>query len=762
MKLSVVAKEICYRAAYTGIYTPKETSLFLQSDRKKLKEAIAGGHLAVMAQTSAEGLSQGQMDLYELYNNMAAEIVHQNVTSHETISHISVKEAGRDTYRLLIPYAKACDAEHIYQLIHKKQEIMIRAFFVDMFGNRMANHVEVPWKPVYTDKLISFDAYEGLSVYCIYTKVGEDENRIRTEVHFIYVPKEDDEEVENMKTGVLQLKQPDVTVTFQTSYMAEEMQFEKEKLIAFFEDCVSDTEENKELVMEFSVQPIWKENALYQMIHQITIRRDEALCLENAPEEVQCVTQTIERMDKHFDLWKRFHFFESGQMQYTWNLIEGQLVKEKEPLVTYGFVPFQRVTGAFRDPEGNVYAMNSIDMNMILENYLNDLNMLFQPENLYQWYKDEVCRACLPDLFALREKTAEGLAKRIRPLETAEVSQEALCAMQKYAKQLFWSKIYLDRKELVFLQSYLELAHIEGQEFQINGVIGEGQGMGGGFPVGREKQVYLHGCIETEEWFDLSQVSFRMRNIADVHQGYYIPHSEAEGTELLTFTENAYSIRAAVQYQPQAPIPLTFEKSEEAITIQMQIRGVNEDRLYMTFGENLGYRRCAAQQSDWIWAMEQYRTKAPEFLRNLTAENLKQVIILMNGVCEALKTAPLEIDTETGEYALQFEADAQGRLTRLVSVSGVYEKNWRIFYANSHKMVELKQENNSYVFPEKDLPMEESDILLKFICPCRVDWNPDGGKTFIARNKRVNSTDLGKEAEKMNPVFRLVSNKIEL
>ncbi len=763
-----------YRNAFTGIYVPEKTEFLLHGTKKEKKEVIAAGHLAVTAKTSAENLSESQKKLYELYNNMAAELVFEDRTSNETVSYISNRMEDKDTYTLLIPYAKAYDAEDVYELIHKGQEIRIRTFLVDMFGNRMKKHKEILWHPVYTDKLISFEEYEGMTCYCTYAPTDSEEE-IEVQIHLEYRPREEseykEEEPLNLSRGICQLRQPDVKVLFHTSCSDSSVELDKEELEEFFESCEEQEDsEGENLVLDFQMKLAWKQCGLYRMTQQITIERDSGLCLEDAPKEVQSVTCQVmmdvkktKAQSKKSVQWENLHFYQSGEENYALYLPQKELVKKKETFITYGFVPFARVTGNFGDKNGNEYVMNSIDMNIVLDNYLEDINKIFSPSSLYALYKDAACRNYIPDLFILREKTAEGLASRICPLEQTEVSEKELSLIRSYAKSLFFSKNYLDRKRLVFLQSRLELFAPKNLWLRVNGTIGEGEGMSGGFEIREDEDAFLQGCIDAPDWIDLKQAAFRMRNMESMEEGnYFVPKEEREGTELLTCQMNPYRVRVPAQYAPQAPIPLSFEKTKEEIIIKLKMRGVNRDRIYFSFDENRKVRAVFKTQFDWVAAMENYRTQASELLQNLTEDNLKKVIALMEDFCEALKMAPMEADMATGTFCLQFEADEEGKLARMVPIKGIREQDWKIRYASpEYPVTELKWDGNAYCFPKSNMPLEESDMLLEFVCPRKLNEALEGGRAFMTRMRLVNDTDSMLEPKHVNPVFRMVSNKVE-
>ena len=707
-------EESTYEEWKTLFYADRE-NLQLVNKAGRYKQIFEQGLAGMRVNIDTSALPEAEIKLAECYGGMGAQLEDQSgkVLTHETPSFFGEPQDDKTiSYDILFPYAKALslDRTDIYEGIGSGQSYVFRLFWTDILGNRMETKKTVTYIPKYQDRLMDPDEFPGISITSSVTKKGT--LQLKWEFNQNLEPSE---EVQNHFTyGCVQLKKSDVSVVLQSPLLDQEVVLDKAALLAYLEKL-----EIGKAGGEYSCEYPLKEMktgdglSLLRAEATLTTKRDSRLC-ESYDENVHISTaQTTLTItgDGEETAGLGIEFMSSAGGNYA---LTGLTARGDKPLVSFGdahffgFAPLPIVSGTYAGDDGSEM-LNAVSLRGILNQYLADLEQITSAgELLYCYQQGKDLRSYLPRIDALVKNTAKALASRVTPLYQYPVGDISRDAMQQYAEEFFLKNMFVNRKELVFVQMK-GTGNVTAPNLVLRGTMGKGDG----FPVWYDLSTgagILCTALEVTDEYDTDRDTFSVRYLYDKEEKVLLTPMNPDSANFDILIEKENKVLPLLEKTPELPLLCSCMQNEDSFVLEMQLDMTGEDVLLLRKGsQNAKFAQQPLKSP--VYDMEQYRKKSGALMTDSAPESRKQLIELMERYVSALAQFEYQVQDDGADICLKFDGYEETGYQKL-TVKTAKTVDMRIWIAKTQRdWEEMTRQGDSYY--AKEPISTERGIFLK-------------------------------------------------
>ena len=791
------------------LHTPCETypagfdALWVAGDRAEelavtpfatvTQTAVPQGTLVITAETSAEGLTEAEQRLYDTYGSLAVKIADEGC--HETPPFVARNDEAAPTLQAQagdggagaprrlsaqLPYARSLGADDVYAPVHERRALDVVPVWIDLFGNAHEEpDLAVPYVPRYVDDVVGFGAYPRLAAR-FFLRAGSAGGELV--VGLEYAPAESigpetEAESQEILDAALQLAQPDVQVELQSPLVDGPLPLDKEALVSMLRAAAHDP--LKEARHEWSFPLAIPSDAFTRARASVLVARDADLVESDAPESVLRCTAELAggsapdrcRLQSAEGEPAPFAVFDAAEGSW---VLGGGL-----PLATLGDIschavrPLPRVSGWFEEEapaDGSApetVALNAVDLQQILERFMEDVGSLFEPAMIARFACSKVLGPRLDDAFALRHRAAASVARRVAPLAAdaplacTEAARNALAAALRTKPDVGLPDA------LVLGGTVAHPADAAKSSFALQGTVGEGRG----FPTRIGAGDTAFGCVLDTQGsaFNLDGLALDVGRV-DLIDGSAVraltPVLGPEGFDRLPLG-TAGTIRVPGAHRPSPPGIASATPLESLTVVALDWAPCAHDALEWFFAaERLGTRAFAeAPEAPGVFAMERYRRESPALVQAWTDEAVCSLLDLMadyldaldrytafeearcgrrrEQVCELLPSAP--------SVSLAFEAGDAERLSRIVpagEASLISEIRYR---CDSRDERTMPYADGAFAFDPACLPRQGEPLLITIVWKNEAPYAARTGTVQAAYRPEASS------GVRANPLFDQVS-----
>lgn len=651
-------EENTYEEWKTLFYADKE-DLELVNKAGRYKQIFEQGLAGMRVNIDASALTEAEIKLWECYGGMGAQLEDQSgkALTNETPSFFGEPQDGKTvTYDILFPYAKALslDQTDIYEGIGSGQPYVFRLFWSDILGNRMETGKTVTYTPKYQDRLMDPDEFPGISITSSVTKKGT--LQIKWEFNQDLEPSE---EVQNHFTyGCVQLKRPDMSVVLHSPLLNQEVVLDKAALLTYLEK-LEIGKPGGEYTCEYPLKEMKTSDGLKLLKAEATLttKRDPQLC-ESYDESVHISTaQTTLTVTGNGEetAGLGIEFMSSAGGNYA---LTGLTARGEKPLVSFGdahffgFAPLPIVSGTYAGDDGSE-TLNAVSLRGILNQYLADLEQITSAgELLYCYQQDKDLRSYLPRIDALVKNTAKALASRVTPLyqyPAGDISQDA---MQQYAEEFFLKNMFVNRKELVFVQMK-GTGNVTAQNLVLRGTMGKGDGFPVWYDLSKGSDI-LCTALEVTDEYDTDRDTFSVRYLYDKEEKVLLTPMNPDSASFDILIDKENKVQPLLEKTPELPLLCSCMQNEDSFVLVMQLDMTGEDVLLLRKGVQKAKLSQQPLKSP-IYDMEQYRKKSGALMTDSAPESRKQLIELMERYVNALAQFEYNVQDDEADICLKFD-----------------------------------------------------------------------------------------------------------
>lgn len=659
--------------------------------RSLVRQALVPqGRLALTTRVNGALLPSSQQALFDLYANMA--VRRQGPTGRETPPFAAREEppeaprehANEDAsdrrLTAYVPYA--LEYADRYEAVRAGHTLVFEVLWVDVLGNCMPDPVHrVRYAPRYIDDVTGFGAYAGM---CASFRLQDDGGAPSVAVTLLYrgdgiAPTE----VEALVDAILQLEQPDVTMTL-SSPLCGEVSLDKPAWLGFLRSVRDDPARKRSFEQRYALSAAMPAFAAVEA--RVIIARDGALVEPNAPESAHASLTALAYADADFALGSasspcmRHTFLDApfGVALYEgtgayWALRSGGPPFALSSSSLYAFRVLPLVSGRFCAPEaagqgvgGDIVQMNDIDLQHVLQTFLSDLAFLLNPAQLSRLAAHKPSRAQLVRLYRLRSSIGAAVSRRVAALAaSAPPPARTAAARQALAATV---SLHPDIDLGGMLVAGADVSHNVPAAcgLDVHGLVGEGAGMPARVRAG---QASLGVAVQAQGGrVDCSSLAFkvrRLRSAAHADVRWYTPRKGPVG-----FDEVPLGLAGSVvlpgMRRPASPSLVAAVPSAGQTSITVDVAPFADDRLEFCFDgfAALNGSGAAAVASPLYW-MECYRRDSPALIEGGSAADREELLALMESYVSAVAAyegadAP---DATSCQVACVFRSDASGYLS---------------------------------------------------------------------------------------------------
>lgn len=606
----------------------KDGDFSLTQDDGRLQQFTEQGTVQVQVHISEKGLTEEEKRLRQLYSGLAAELAGSDgtVLTNETPSYFGEYDDNGVTYTLPFPYARALthDASQIYHGIAEQEHYIIKLFWTDILGNRLETSKTVTVFPKYHDRLMGLDEFPSLgltaSVYA-----GGIRLAWKAEAGHAF----DTSEQERIRYGYNQIKAEDVRMQLSGEWLSSDITLDKSKFTDFLSSLLDGNDSAQSL--EYDVETTISGANMQILSAEIFIKisRDETLCESYKGIDIQQSTTSL-RLKSSSD--SQIKMLSGAGCGYLLTEAQSPLANIAENYY-FRIAPLPTVSGTFTGKDGAQVQLTGRNLDEILDQFLADFRQLLTPQTLCCFYQDEALRKQIAKLNSIYEDTAGALAASVKQLCQYPDKATDPDRLESYAKSFFRKHLMAVRKDMLFVQTKINLA-VQAAPLRLQGIVGDALS----FPTSVSFSTQQSDCffaVETNETYASKGREFQARYVYDETRKIQItPDDPSDDIYKIAFGTDD-KIAPGLSEPPSSPGIMSVYRSDSAAEFSMGIAMAVEDCLLVEFGQT---QNMQSINSEWpVYAMEQYRLKSREYLSAADKDGYMNLIDLMSHYVEALQ-----------------------------------------------------------------------------------------------------------------------------